>query len=157
MQRWTLVAAHRRRDARIRATIGAVSVSERRVSRRRDGPRTNQGDTCPISYSSASALFGATLATPPSAALSAPVTALPSAAGTAGLSEAENARVDQPTCFGQRATLVGTRGDDVIVGTPRRDVIVARAGNDVARSLAGADVVCGGPGSALGSLSPSSG
>ena len=69
-----------------------------------------------------------------------------SAGAAADLSAAGASQVARPTCFGQRATLVGTRGDDVIVGTPQRDVVVARAGNDVVRSRGGGDVVCGGAG-----------
>jgi Ca2+-binding RTX toxin-like protein len=53
---------------------------------------------------------------------------------------------DRPTCFGRRATLVGTSGDDEIIGTSQTDVIVARAGNDVVRSRGNRDFVCGGHG-----------
>ena len=35
-----------------------------------------------------------------------------------------------PTCFGQRATIVGTGGDDDLHGTKGRDVIVALGGHD---------------------------
>jgi beta-glucanase (GH16 family) len=51
------------------------------------------------------------------------------------------------TCFGHRATIVGTDGDDHLVGTPARDVIVAGRGHDHVRSRQGNDLVCGGPGS----------
>ncbi|MBF4764341.1 hypothetical protein ISU07_14500 [Nocardioides islandensis] len=60
-----------------------------------------------------------------------------------------------PGCDGQRATIVGTRGDDHLVGTSGPDVIVglggddrieAGAGRDVVCGLAGADVIDGGPG-----------
>lgn len=50
------------------------------------------------------------------------------------------------TCEGERATIVGTDGDDVIRGTGDRDVIHARAGNDVVVRSAGADIICGGKG-----------
>ena len=50
------------------------------------------------------------------------------------------------TCFGKRATIVGTRGDDHLVGTAGRDVIVARRGNDRVSARQGNDLVCGGPG-----------
>jgi beta-glucanase (GH16 family) len=51
-----------------------------------------------------------------------------------------------PTCFGHRATIVGTKGDDHLVGTAGRDVIVARRGNDRVYARRGNDLVCGGPG-----------
>jgi Ca2+-binding RTX toxin-like protein len=51
-----------------------------------------------------------------------------------------------PRCGGQRATIVGTAGDDVIRGTRDHDVIYAGAGNDLVKARAGYDVVCGGRG-----------
>lgn len=65
---------------------------------------------------------------------------------TADLSGSVTYEADWFTCFGLRATIVGTNGDDVIVGTSRADVIVARAGDDVVRSRGGVDLVCGGVG-----------
>ena len=50
------------------------------------------------------------------------------------------------TCFGQRATIVGTQGADTLRGTARRDVVAGLAGNDTIRGLAGNDVLCGGAG-----------
>jgi hypothetical protein len=50
------------------------------------------------------------------------------------------------SCFGSRATRVGSSGDDRIRGTRRADVIVALGGNDTVRGLAGGDKICGGPG-----------
>ncbi|HKP20090.1 MAG TPA: hypothetical protein VJT68_01130, partial [Thermoleophilaceae bacterium] len=52
----------------------------------------------------------------------------------------------KPTCMGVRATIVGTRHDDVRRGTPRRDVIAGLAGNDRLYGLAGNDLICGGRG-----------
>ena len=49
-------------------------------------------------------------------------------------------------CGGDRATIVGTRGDDRLVGTGRADVIAGLGGNDVILSRGGWDTVCGGPG-----------
>jgi uncharacterized delta-60 repeat protein len=49
-------------------------------------------------------------------------------------------------CAGKRATIVGTKRNDVIVGTQHADVIAALGGNDKVRSRGGNDVVCGGPG-----------
>ena len=49
-------------------------------------------------------------------------------------------------CAGDRATIVGTDGDDVLRGTDRDDVIHARRGNDVVRAGGGDDIVCGGAG-----------
>jgi Ca2+-binding RTX toxin-like protein len=68
------------------------------------------------------------------------------AAVTADLAASVSVEAARPTCFGRRATLVGTSGDDVLVGTPHKDVIVARAGHDVVRSRGGVDFVCGGAG-----------
>jgi beta-glucanase (GH16 family) len=51
-----------------------------------------------------------------------------------------------PTCFGHRATIVGTNGGDQLVGTPARDVIVAGRGRDRVNARQGNDLVCGGPG-----------
>jgi hypothetical protein len=44
------------------------------------------------------------------------------------------------------ATIVGTKGDDVITGTPADDVIYAKRGDDVIEGGGGNDVICGGPG-----------
>lgn len=49
-----------------------------------------------------------------------------------------------PTCFGKRATIVGTPGDDRLVGTGGRDVIVGRGGDDVILGRGGRDRICGG-------------
>lgn len=54
-----------------------------------------------------------------------------------------------PTCAGQRATIVGTSGDDVLRGTPRRDVFVGNAGNDQIFGAAGNDIICGNAGNDL--------
>lgn len=64
-----------------------------------------------------------------------------------------------PTCFGERATIVGTnrderklvelkgtRDDDVIVGLRGRDFIDARGGNDLICAGGGDDEITGGPG-----------
>jgi uncharacterized repeat protein (TIGR01451 family) len=50
------------------------------------------------------------------------------------------------TCRGVPATLVGTRGDDVLVGSPAPDVIVAFSGNDSVFAFSGRDLVCAGSG-----------
>ena len=47
-------------------------------------------------------------------------------------------------CFGRRATIVGTRGDDLIVGTAGDDVIDGLRGFDRIRGLGGDDRICGG-------------
>lgn len=46
-------------------------------------------------------------------------------------------------CEGQRATIVGTNGDDTISGTPGRDVIAGLGGNDRINGRGGADLICG--------------
>jgi Ca2+-binding RTX toxin-like protein len=62
------------------------------------------------------------------------------ALGPAGPAEAA------PTCFGRRATIVGTGERDVLVGTSRSDVIVGRGGGDVIRGRGGGDFICAGRG-----------
>jgi hypothetical protein len=49
-------------------------------------------------------------------------------------------------CDGHEATLVGTRGDDVIIGTNRQDVIVTAGGNDIVFAGGGRDIICTGHG-----------
>ena len=51
-----------------------------------------------------------------------------------------------PTCFGHKATIVGTDGGDRLVGTAARDIIVAGRGHDRVIARQGNDLVCGGPG-----------
>jgi len=51
-----------------------------------------------------------------------------------------------PSCFGERATIVGTLGDDVLRGTRRADVIVGRGGDDTIRGEGRGDLICGGGG-----------
>jgi hypothetical protein len=58
----------------------------------------------------------------------------------------EAASAATPMCFGQKATIVGTNGDDVIKGTPKADVIVAKGGNDVISGGGGKDRICAGSG-----------
>jgi uncharacterized repeat protein (TIGR01451 family) len=50
------------------------------------------------------------------------------------------------TCHGQRVTLLGTVGADVLRGTAGRDVVSARAGNDRIVTLGGSDLICAGRG-----------
>jgi Ca2+-binding RTX toxin-like protein len=54
-----------------------------------------------------------------------------------------------PMCHGERATIVGTDGDDTIVGTDKSDVIWAGPGNDVIYGGLGNDIICGGAGDDL--------
>ena len=49
-------------------------------------------------------------------------------------------------CQGERATVVGTSGDDVLQGTPERDVFFGGLGNDRIIALGGDDLICGGGG-----------
>nr|MBA2599846.1 hypothetical protein [Actinomycetota bacterium] len=51
-----------------------------------------------------------------------------------------------PSCFGRRATIVGTDGSDVISGTRHADVIVGRGGGDRIEGNGGDDRICGGSG-----------
>ena len=47
------------------------------------------------------------------------------------------------TCLGQKATIIGTPGNDNLTGTPGADVIVGLGGNDTVNGLGGNDVMCG--------------
>jgi Ca2+-binding RTX toxin-like protein len=68
-------------------------------------------------------------------------------AATALLVVAAGAPADiVPTCLGEKATIVGTEGDDLLAGTSKDDVIVALGGNDVMNAHDGDDLVCGGDG-----------
>ncbi len=51
-----------------------------------------------------------------------------------------------PNCRGIPATIVGTKGDDVLTGTGGRDVILARGGDDEIFARGGKDVICAGRG-----------
>ena len=53
---------------------------------------------------------------------------------------------DNPTCFGQPATIVGTPGDDTIYGTNKADVIVTFGGDDTVFAGNGKDLICTGYG-----------
>jgi peptidoglycan hydrolase-like protein with peptidoglycan-binding domain len=65
-----------------------------------------------------------------------------------GTPERADARTRQ--CNGQEATIVGTRGSDVIEGTDDADVIVTLGGDDVVFSGDGDDMVCTGKGDDVG-------
>jgi Ca2+-binding RTX toxin-like protein len=51
-----------------------------------------------------------------------------------------------PTCFGKKATIEGTAGDDRLKGTVRDDVIVGLRGDDHILGGGGRDRICAGPG-----------
>jgi hypothetical protein len=53
---------------------------------------------------------------------------------------------DPASCVGQKATVIGSDGDDVLVGTPGPDVIAGGPGSDIIVGRAGDDVICGGSG-----------
>ena len=50
------------------------------------------------------------------------------------------------TCLGERATIVGTEGDDLIAGTSKRRRDRCARGNDVINAHGGDDLVCAGDG-----------
>ena len=62
------------------------------------------------------------------------------------LSPAPASADEAPRCGGERATIVGTDGNDVLIGTDGHDVIHGLAGRDVIKGLEGNDVLCGGSG-----------
>src|SRR6188472_2788038 len=75
------------------------------------------------------------------------VTMVAIAAGLTILVVAAGAPADtSATCLGERATIVGTEGDDLLAGTSKDDVIVALGGNDVINAHGGDDLVCAGDG-----------
>ena len=60
-----------------------------------------------------------------------------------------------PTCFGQKATILGTAGDDSeLTGTRHSDVIMGLGGNDIIRGRGGKDMICGGGGHDSGAGGP---
>jgi Ca2+-binding RTX toxin-like protein len=63
--------------------------------------------------------------------------------GMLGVSASAGARA---RCFGERATIVGTSGADVLVGTGRGDVIAALGGDDRIRGAGRNDLICAGDG-----------
>ncbi|MGQ0669071.1 MAG: calcium-binding protein [Actinomycetota bacterium] len=65
-------------------------------------------------------------------------------AGT--LSTLPRARAATPKCFGEVATIVGTKASEDVKGTTGDDVIVGLAGADVIRGRGGNDLICGGDG-----------
>jgi Ca2+-binding RTX toxin-like protein len=68
------------------------------------------------------------------------------AAALALLATGSGAADSAPTCMGEKATIIGTDGDDLIAGTGKDDVIVTFAGNDVINAHDGDDLVCAGDG-----------
>jgi RTX calcium-binding nonapeptide repeat (4 copies) len=54
--------------------------------------------------------------------------------------------VGKVKCQGEKATIIGTSGDDELTGTFGSDVIAGLGGNDAIRAGDGSDTVCGGPG-----------
>lgn len=52
----------------------------------------------------------------------------------------------RPECGGERGTIVGDRGDNVLIGTERSDVIIGRAGADYIIGKGDQDLLCGGRG-----------
>jgi RTX calcium-binding nonapeptide repeat (4 copies) len=55
----------------------------------------------------------------------------------------------RPSCFGARATMVGTARADVLRGTQGRDVVVALGGADRVYGRGSDDLLCGGAGDDL--------
>lgn len=60
--------------------------------------------------------------------------------------QATASAASRPTCFGKRATIVGTPRNDTIHGTKGNDVIYAGNGNDIVYGGGGNDLICGGYG-----------
>jgi RTX calcium-binding nonapeptide repeat (4 copies) len=63
----------------------------------------------------------------------------------AGVSSA-SAQQTVPTCLEERATILGTPGNDALAGTPGQDVIVSLQGNDTVDGGLGDDLICAGDG-----------
>ena len=62
----------------------------------------------------------------------------------ASLTIAAPAGAAERRCLGEKATIVGTSGDDTLRGTDERDVILGLGGQDEIRSGGGDDIVCAG-------------
>jgi len=60
--------------------------------------------------------------------------------------QASRAEAAVARCFGSKATIVGSSGDDVLTGTSGVDVIVGLGGRDRVNGLGGGDRICGGAG-----------
>lgn len=74
------------------------------------------------------------------------VAALATAMATVVLTPSQADAGARTTATGQRCTIVGSNGRDVLKGTPGRDVICGRGGNDVIDGRGGNDVLDGGAG-----------
>jgi Ca2+-binding RTX toxin-like protein len=57
--------------------------------------------------------------------------------------QAHSSGAPAQTCWGRKATIVGTPGNNVLIGTRGRDVIVGLEGNDTIKGHGGNDVICG--------------
>jgi len=53
---------------------------------------------------------------------------------------------ETPYCRGSRATIIGSRGKDILVGSGQEDVIAGLAGRDTIRGKGGGDTICAGSG-----------
>jgi len=63
-----------------------------------------------------------------------------------GAATPPRAPLSRSRCGIRTATIVGTKGSDVLVGTPSADIIVGRGGDDLLRGRGGEDILCGGLG-----------
>lgn len=86
-----------------------------------------------------------TLATAAAGTYSATFRLKDTSAGTAPLGESGTFHLDFriPSCFGVRATIVGTEAGEVLDGTAGNDVIVALGGDDIIDGKGGKDFICG--------------
>jgi RHS repeat-associated protein len=71
------------------------------------------------------------------------VSILVAASLAAALLAVQPARAARPSCFGKRATIVGTSGHDRLHGTAHGDVISSGGGADVVSGRGGSDRICG--------------
>lgn len=67
-------------------------------------------------------------------------------AGGGRMAASRAAGPDAILCNGRVATLVGTKGDDIITGTSGPDVVVSYGGDDLINTFGGKDVICAGAG-----------
>lgn len=136
---------------RLPAMVGFVSVSGS-AGAKCTGPRVGQSGTVTCSWAkpTAGARYGMTVVGVPNVATLLTNTVRVSTSGRDPIST-NNLSVTSITAVpyavaqgGQRCTIVGTNGNDVIDGTPGDDVICGLGGNDVIRGLDGNDVIDGG-------------
>jgi hypothetical protein len=103
---------------------------------------TSPATTAPATTSPATVPATAAPVTTAPSTTAAPVTTAPPAT----TSPAPGPSPQAPKCAGHTATVVGTKGNDVLIGGSGADVIVGGGGDDIIRGAGGDDIICGNAG-----------